>query len=597
MTKTLTMRALPYFVVMGAVLLAFSFFGCGGGDAPPAGDDPTAQAPTVSVKLLRLDGQEMDFSASPIPLSVSVEAIFSEAMNAQAVEGAAALVDGTGNAVPGAFTWNTDTTVATFKPQKKLLPRTTYRLVISPSATSASSSTGIAAVEQPFTTMTAGDINGDGTPDLVVASVGLVTSAVHLYSGAALAQTPISPMATITGVPLTGGFGSGTRVAMGGDVDADGYADVLIGVPTYDSVLINDVGAALFFSGTSLFGSQPIVKTEAEANAILLGRQQGSFAFGSSISGGYDVDGDGYDDIVVGEPADAGHPGAAYVFSGKGLGSGTKTAADAAYVVTGNTNGDRLGDVVAGLRDVDGDGRDEIMTRRIEGTGRVYVFRAKDLSNATPLASAAATVTSSALVMFFGVPTIAPAGDVDGDGIDDMLVSFFQDGTNKHGAYIFGGKDLPATGTANLDEASAIASFTGFDWTIGGLAAAGAGDVDGDGRNDVIVHQRDKQIGATFDVGEVWINGLDALQQVKALGDLTPAGAPANEQFGYSVSGIGDVDGDGRADMAISSRGANAGKGAVNIFSGAQLSSGPKYTINGATAGEVLGESVAGAYR
>ncbi len=592
-------RTLSMIAAIFSIALMSSHFGCSGGGGQGQGQgnvesqvpNPPAAAPTVTVKLVRLDGQEMDPSAKPIPLTVSLKMTFSEAMDAPSVEGAAALMDGAGNKVPGTFAWNADNTIVTFKPQKKLLAKTTYKLQISTAAQSAAKS-AMAALEQPFATMTAGDINGDGSPDLVVAAAGNPGS-VYIYSGAAIANNPIAPMATIAGDLQGGVLAAGTQVAVVGDVDADGYADVLIGVPTYDSVLINDVGAAYLFSGAKLSGAQPVSKKITEADAFLFGRQLQACAFGTSISGGYDVDGDGYDDVIVGEPADNSRPGAAYVFSGKGL-AGTKKGADALYIVNGGANGDRFGFAVTGLRDIDGDGRDDLMADVTNpASGKVYLFRAKDLSADTKLASAAVAFSSGAAVMFFG-QAFASAGDADGDGIDDLAITTVQ----PWDVDLFSGKIIPATGTVNLDETKAAAAFKNLPGVIGlSIVISGAGDVDGDGRSDIVVGLPSAAVGGVPGVGKAWIYGMDANGAGKTLAELAISGAAANYAFGRSVSGIGDIDGDGRADVAISAMGANAGKGAVHIFSGANLSAGPKYTINGTTVNEVLGASLGGAYR
>jgi hypothetical protein len=92
--------------------------------------------------------------------------------------------------------------------------------------------------------------------------------------------------------------------------------------------------------------------------------------------------------------------------------------------------------------------------------------------------------------------------------------------------------------------------------------------------------------------GSVWIYNIPP-----ASTQLSIKGTGSPYYFGHSAAGIGDIDGDGRPDIAISATGGAGTKGFIHIFSGADLASGPKNTIEGTVAGEVLGDVLAGAWR
>lgn len=149
--------------------------------------------PTVSLKLVRLDETKLDVAATPIPLRVQVEATFSDAMDTASAEGAFSLKDDRGADVDGSFSWNAEGTVMTFTPTSPLAHATTYEIAIASTATS-----------EHFTTMTKGDVNGDGYEDIIVGAVGALSGKgqAYIYSGATLSgdrTAPTGALATITG--------------------------------------------------------------------------------------------------------------------------------------------------------------------------------------------------------------------------------------------------------------------------------------------------------------------------------------------------------------------------------------------------------------
>ena len=391
------------------------------------GGDGGGTKPTVSLKLVCLDGTRLELTNQPIPLRVAIEATFSEAMNTTSVEDSTSVEDENGAAVEGSFSWNSDNTIMTFAPQSNLKHTTTYHVMISANAASAMTlKAAIEPVDESFLTMTAGDVNGDGYADVIVGADGVDGSgnnrgAAYLFNGATLSGTKATSdaLATINGAADDDFLGSSVSIA--GDVNGDGYDDVIVGAK---SVAMK--GAAYVFSGATLSGT----KETTDALATINGGDDYDH-FGASVSGAGDVNNDGYYDVIIGaadpNTAFGNREGKAYVFSGATL-SGTMSATDAlatfngtsdydwlGYSVSsaGDVNGDEMADVIIGSPGLDGAGTNE---------GAAYLFSGASLSGAMALTDALATINGVTDYHYLG-NSVSGAGDVNGDGNDDIIIS------------------------------------------------------------------------------------------------------------------------------------------------------------------------------
>ena len=206
--------------------------------------------------------------------------------------------------------------------------------------------------------------------------------------------------------------------------------------------------------------------------------------------------------------------------------------------------------------------------------------------------------------------SVSNAGDVNGDGIDDLLVGAAATGTNRGTAYVVFGK----TDTTTVNLTAVVAGTGGFamsgiaDSDFTGYSVSAAGDINGDGLADVLVGA----YGATTSTGASYLvygksdeTPIDLANVVAGTGGFVINGAVASGQSGWSVSSAGDVNGDGLADLLIGAPAVSTSSGATYVVFGASNLSAINlsnvaagtggFVINGAAAGYRAGYSVSGA--
>jgi len=301
-----------------------------------------------------------------------------------------------------------------------------------------------------------------------------------------------------------------------------------------------------------------------DADFILLGEEE-SDAAGSAISIGGDLDGDGTHDVVVGAKRSHSFPGSrrgrVYVMSHLTPGIQSLEMADA--ILVGEGDGDRTGETVDSRGDADGDGIDDLLVGASgwsKDTGRAYLVLGPVVGEQE------------------GDYSTSPGGlaDLDGDGRDDLLVvSERNDGTISDGgaAYVVRG---PILGTEDLSEADAVR--TGFDWHEYFGSDAAAADLDGDGQDDLVVTAAGTLDPELVPVGAAYVEFGPVAGEASALDMDFRILSPPNDD-GYPVLGVradvaGDLDGDGRADLAIGISGDDStahNAGAVYVFLGTSL--------------------------
>ncbi len=409
----------------------------------------------------------------------------------------------------------------------------------------------------------AGDVNGDGYADLLVAAPGAVSIAgeVYLYFG-----NPTG-LATNPGLTITGGFGGdafGTSLAGGGDVNGDGYADFLVGAPAAAA----GAGQVYLFLG----GSTP----DSTADLTLTGLS--GDGMGNALAMARDVNGDGYADFLVGLPdADSG-AGRALLYLGGAAPDGT-----ADLTLNSGGAGDSFGAALAGLGDTNGDGYADFAVGAPGAngdTGRVSLF----LGGLSVSATAAVTFSGENFGHRFGA-ALTGGGDVNGDGFTDLAVGAPAYSANTGRLYLFhGGAGGP---DASVD---AIRTGSGAGAQFG-AALANGGDVDGDGYADLLAGAP----GANSSAGQLFLyyGGAAGIGEVRLLAEVGLL--TGGEQFGTAIAGGGDGNGDGFADFAAGGPEANAAAGMARLFLGSGRGPDSAYTaaIDGAGDGARLGRAVA----
>ncbi|MCP4358569.1 MAG: DUF11 domain-containing protein, partial [Chloroflexi bacterium] len=385
------------------------------------------------------------------------------------------------------------------------------------------------------------------TDTVVNETYGVRTSAGFITRGQDVVTTyvlPATPPITFTlgwaleGEQANANYGYGARPA--GDVNGDGYDDVIIGAYRYDNDETDEGRAWLYYGSSNGLKLQPAWTADGEQSYAWMGL---------AVAAG-DVNNDGYDDVIVGSRNfDSG----GYSDNGRvdvyyGTASGLAQTAD--WTAYGNQNDARFGHAVASAGDVNGDGYTDIIIgargysngESAEGGAYVYYGSATGLSS-TP----AWTAESNYANAWFGY-AVDTAGDVNNDGYADVIIGSPMDGNGT----VNGGKVYGFYGSGSGLSATP-------DWLIvsdqdgaglgTGTSVASVGDVNGDGYDDALVGAQTYDNPETNE-GQVYLyygsaNGLNLAPA------WTAESNQANANFGWSVAAVGDVNLDGFADFII----------------------------------------------
>jgi len=406
------------------------------------------------------------------------------------------------------------------------------------------------------------DLNGDGFVDLVVSAPGAGDDAGRVYEvrGPLLGEVGLED--TWTAVDGSSGAELGVGLASLGDVDGDGYDDVLAGAP--------GAGQAWLLSGPDL------------ATASVISGEEAGDEAGHAVSRLGDFDGDGEDDYVVGAPASSGGTdagGAVYVVYGP-LGD-TASLYDAPAIWYGDSDGQRAGDALSGLGDFDGDGYED------------FIFGADGLGSTSLTVGAVYVVygpqegifgSEDVDVKWFGEATgeaaayPARVGDVSGDGLDDVAIAVPGkeiSGEPQSGVlYFWFGNRYTAIDNVDRGDASLIGEADrDFLFVPLGGADGGYGDMDADGYDDILVSALGSDYAATDAGASYLMYGPLSGELSLCESDVHYYGEAENNFAGSSTVGAGDFDDDGTPDLLLGAPGYDSSSGSAYVILGGSWSS------------------------
>jgi len=529
------------------------------------------------------------------------------------------------------------------------------------------------------------DANRDNVYDILVrASDGVNASeqAVSVAVTDAVENIDLTFLGPLQGFIVQGdaaGDYAGCSVSSAGDVNGDGFDDLIVGAQGGDDGGSGAGEAYVVFGSAAGFGTvdgtgRSVIDLSSltpSQGFIIQGDEQFDNA-GQSVSFAGDINGDGYSDLIIGAPigSDGGSvAGEAYVVFGSAAGFGAVDTTGRAvidlsaltlgqgFIIQGDAERDFTGVNVSSAGDINGDGFDDLIVGSIYGglnTGEAYVIFGSASGFGTVDATSRSVIDLSSLTPSQGFIIqgdllydqagrfVSSAGDINGDGFDDLIVgaaSGDDGGPSAGEAYVLFGSasgfgTVDATGRSVID-LSSLTPSQGFivqgDTTgdMAGYSISSAGDINGDGYDDLIVgaplgYDGGGQAGEAYVVfgtasgfGAADLTGRSVID----LTSLTPSqgfiiqGAAANDRAGQSVSSAGDINGDGYDDLIIGTIpygsfdsasksgkayvifGGNAGFGSIDqtgrsVIDLVDLRPSQGFTIEGDAAGDFAGRIV-----
>jgi hypothetical protein len=388
----------------------------------------------------------------------------------------------------------------------------------------------------------------------------------------------------------------GISVSTAGDVNGDGYDDVIIGAHSYDRGQPNEGAAFVYYGMAAGLSFVPNWTGESE---------QDNTYFGHSVNTAGDVNGDGYADVIIGAVYyDNGHldEGAAFIWYGSISGLGTNgTPGNADWMAESNQSNAWFGIKLGPAGDINNDGYNDVLISALYydndqvDEGRIYLYT----GSAAGLSLTANWITESNQQDARFGSWVGTAGDVNGDGYADVIIGayYYDNGqTNEGAAFVWYGSavGLGPNGTPGNADWTAESNQTESDF---GSVATTAGDINGDGYADIVIGASNYSNGQA-DEGSAFIyygsaSGLGS-NGTPNNANWMSEGDQAGAYFGYSVSTAGDVNGDGYADMIIGAREYDSGltdEGKAFVYHGSTtgLSLIPNWTTESNQAGAWLG--------
>ena len=461
----------------------------------------------------------------------------------------------------------------------------------------------------------AGDVNGDGLADLLIGAFaadpnGSYSGASYVVFGRNTGPFPAS--LDLSSLDGTNGFRlngvaaydrSGFAVSSAGDVNGDGLADLLIGAYGADpNGSYSGASYVVFGRNTAQSGPFPAslnLSSLDGTNGFRLNGVAADDRSGSAVSSAGDVNGDGLADLLIGAAfadPNGSDSGASYVVFGRNTAQSGPFPASFDLSSLDGTNGfrldgvaadDRSGSAVSNAGDVNGDGIADLLIGADGAgpngsfSGASYVVFGRNTAQTGPFPASLNLSSldgtngfrlSGVAAYDFSGRAVSSAGDVNGDGLADLLIG--ADGADPNGnfsgaSYVVFGRNTAQTGpfpaSLNLSSLDGTNGFRLDGVAAGdrsGFAVSSAGDVNGDGLADLLIGAVGASPNGSFSGASYVVFGRNTAQSGPFPASLNLSsldgtngfrlnGVAADDFSGFAVSDAGDVNGDGGADLLI----------------------------------------------
>ena len=433
-----------------------------------------------------------------------------------------------------------------------------------------------------------GDLDGDGRADLAYANPSLDDPAkeaggvgIFLSSGALAAGRGVDLTLADADLYIFGneaGLQVGTFAGAAGDLDGDGLGDLLIGDdPTSPS---RASGTFFVLLSTGVLASGAATSIDVDDADLRISGSTTATQFDRSAQGVGDVDGDGLGDLMLASPSSNGGRGSVHLYLSSGALAGGLTELselDADLTLTGESVGDAAGEFIEAVGDIDGDGLGDVLVGalRMQASTPMGVAYLLLSSGALSVRGAAGTLRLADLTVE-GVepvseynweawgeahPPGARLGDIDGDGRDDLLIHTWHqklaaDDTGARAAiFLTTGSIKRPLGDLTTDDAEwVIADSVPGEYST---ELRAVGDLDGDGGPEIVLVARQATDTMLYQ-GALYFYRSSGALRTKGLVDLNDYddvvyGEHEWSTFGYQLSPMGDLNGDGTPDFAVSS--------------------------------------------
>ena len=500
----------------------------------------------------------------------------------------------------------------------------------------------------------AGDINGDGYADLVIGASGYPNGSGQgrsyvVFGGPGVGQSGVLLLSSLNGANgfkldgENGGDDSGVSVNAAGDINGDGYADLVIGASGYP----NGSGQGrsyVVFGGPGVGQSGVLLLSSLNgANGFKLDGENNNDASGRSVSAAGDINGDGHADLLIGAfyyPS-GGVKGRSYVvFGGPGVGKTgdlllSSLNGSNGFKLDGENNNDYSSQSLSTAGDINGDGYNDLVIKAYgyplgNNKGRSYVvFGGPGVGETGDLLLSSLNGSNGFKLDgennnddSYSCNSVSAARDINGDGYADLVIGAhgYPSGNNKGRSYVvFGGLGVGKTGDLLLSSLNGSNGFKldgEYNGDYSGACVSAAGDINGDGVDDLLIGAGYYPSGSSKGRSYVVFGGLE----VGKTGDLLLSSLNGSNGFkldgenngdasGSSISAAGDINGDGYADLVIGAHwypssnfkgrsyvvfgGAGVGQSSDLLLSSLNGSNG--FKLDGENNGDVSGYSVSAA--